>query len=244
MEAGALRDQYSMEVDVYTRSIVGFALLCLMLTVSPSCAMLMGDGTIKLFNGKNLVGWDYFLVDESVKMEDVWSVQDGLLVCKGEPLGHIHTKAKFKTNFKLFVEWRWAPGTEPGNSGVLLRINGEPRGIPRSHEAQLRRGSAGDLYGFHGMKIDGCSDRRRSANNETIGELTGFVQMTKNENNPGEWNLYEITSWGDRLSVKVNGERVNEAWGCELVEGPIGLQSEGGEIHFRSVELVPIVGEF
>ncbi len=32
----------------------------------------------------------------------------------------------------------------------------------------------------------------------------------------------------------VNGEKVNEATDCDVTAGAIGLQSEGGEIHFRS----------
>ncbi len=63
---------------------------------------------IELFNGKDLAGWEYYLVDENVKMDDVWSVKDGVLVCKGEPMGYLATKQEFK-NFKLVVEWRWAP---------------------------------------------------------------------------------------------------------------------------------------
>ena len=38
---------------------------------------------IALFNGKDLVGWEHFLVDAATKKEDVWSVKDGLLVCQG-----------------------------------------------------------------------------------------------------------------------------------------------------------------
>ncbi len=54
-----------------------------------------------------------------------------------------------------------APG-KARNSGVLLRINGEPRAIPRSYEAQLRSGDAGDLYGFQGMRLEGDAARARS----------------------------------------------------------------------------------
>ena len=79
-----------------------------------------------LFNGKDLSEWDYFLVDPAAKMSDVWSIQDGILVCKGEPQGYLATKKDY-TNFTLVVEWRWAPGTKPGNSGVLMRITGQAR---------------------------------------------------------------------------------------------------------------------
>ena len=42
---------------------------------------------VDLFYGECLDGWKYFLAEPDVKMEDVWSVKDGLLVCKGEPMG-------------------------------------------------------------------------------------------------------------------------------------------------------------
>ena len=218
-----------------------FTLLAVAAT-SLSCSLFSGAGAggdTSLFNGRDLDDWGYHLVDPDVKMEDVWSVQDGLLVCKGEPLGYIYTKKSY-TSFKLVVEWRWAPGTKPGNSGVLIRINGEPRGIPRSIEAQLASGSAGDLYGFHGMKINGDAGRFRSGKNDAIGEYTGVGGMTKAEKEPGEWNVYEITADGSRVTAFVNGTKVNEAHDCDVVSGTIGLQSEGGEIHFRQVVMKPI----
>lgn len=195
---------------------------------------------IDLFNGKDLQGWKAFLVDPAVPMEAVWSVQDGLLVCKGEPTGYLYTEKEY-TSFRLVVEWRWAPGTEPGNSGVLMRINGEPRAIPRAFEAQLMNGNAGDLYGFHGMKLTGAADRLQGGEaHELLGDFVGVGKIKANENPPGEWNRYEITLDGSNLSVSVNGEHLNEAQECDVLGGPIGLQSEGGEIHFRTVQITPL----
>jgi hypothetical protein len=195
---------------------------------------------IQLFNGKDLGGWSHYLVDSEVGMEEVWSVEDGVLVCKGEPLGHLHTASVY-TSYELVVEWRWAPGTEPGNSGVLMRINGEARGIPRSYEAQLKSGDAGDVYGFWGMKLSGEVSRQRQATgHEALGDMVGFGKIEGNENPPGEWNRYEIRLAGPDIVIQVNGKTVNQATGAEVLAGPIGLQSEGGEIHFRKVELTPI----
>ncbi len=195
---------------------------------------------VNLFNGETLDGWNAFLVEPDVPMEDVWSVEDGILVCKGEPMGYLHTTKDF-TSFKLTVEWRWAPGTEPGNSGVLMRINGEPKGLPRSIEAQLKSGDAGNLYGFHGMKLDGDPERTtREPDQELLGEFVAVSRIEGNENEPGQWNTYEITLDGSDLTVLVNGKEVNRAWDCETTKGPIGLQSEGGEIHFRKVILTPL----
>ena len=212
-------------------------LLAIVATTSFSCAFISGGNDAALFNGKNLDGWSYHLVEPEVKMEDVWSVQDGILVCKGEPLGYLHTTKNYTTDFILVVEWRWAPGTEPGNSGVLLRINGEPTGVPRSQEAQLRSGNAGDLYGFHGMKIDGDPARRSEGDSDVVGKLVKVERMASVENDAGEWNRYVIIAEGGRLTAIINGQVVNAASDCDLVAGPIGLQSEGGEIHFRRVDL-------
>ena len=195
--------------------------------------------SIALFNGKDLSGWTHYLVEPDVKMADVWSVRNGLLICKGEPMGYIATKGKY-TNFKLIVEWRWAPGKKAGNSGVLLRITGEPRALPKCAEAQLQSGKAGDIYGFHGFKVKGDANRSRTAEGDMIGKLSGVSKIKGNEKKPGQWNKYEITLSGGDLTLIINGEKVNEATGLDIVAGNIGLQSEGGEVHFRTVQLSPL----
>jgi hypothetical protein len=195
---------------------------------------------VKLFNGRDLSGWTAVSARPELRMDAVWSVRDGLVVCKGEPLGYIQTDRKF-TDFRLEVEWRWAPGQTPGNSGVFLRINGAPRPLPRCLEHQLKSGDAGDLYGFHGMKIDGDPARRVEVKNHELGgDFVGMKKLLANENPPGEWNRAEILADGPKVTTWINGRKVNEAYGCEVVAGPIGLQSEGGEIHFRTVRVTPL----
>lgn len=205
----------------------------------PATLQAKENKAIELFNGQNLSGWECFLVDEDATMKDVWSVKDGLLVCKGEPMGYLATKKEFK-NFKLIVVWRWAPGKEPGNSGVLLRITGKPMMLPRCVEAQLKSGSAGDIWAFQGFQVKSDTDRFQKRSNEAIGDFMGVAKMTGNEKAPGEWNKYEITLDGDKLTLKVNGKLVNQCHGCDVTAGQIGLQSEGGEIHFKTVKLLPL----
>ena len=74
-----------------------------------------GDKAVDLLAGDSLDGWNVFLVDSKIKKQDVWNVKDGVLVCKGEPLGYLYTKQQFQ-NFKLTLQWRWAPGKEPGTA--------------------------------------------------------------------------------------------------------------------------------
>jgi hypothetical protein len=220
-------------LTVFVTCVVAFSL-----TNATSAAENSGE-PVNLFNGECLDGWEYFLVEPDVKMEDVWSVKNGLLVCKGEPMGYCCTKKEFE-NFKLIVEWRWAPGQKPGNSGVLLRITGKPMALPKCVEGQLKNGSAGDIWAFQGFQVKGDADRFKAINHPTLGKFMGVGKIKANEKTPGEWNKYEITLDGDKLTLVVNGEKVNEAHGCDLGAGKIGLQSEGGEIHFKTVKLVPL----
>ena len=154
-------------------------------------------------------------------------------------MGYLATKGKY-TNFRLIVEWRWAPGKKPGNSGVLLRITGEPKALPKCAEAQLQSGKAGDIYGFHGFQVEGDAARSRTGDGGLTGKLSGVSKIKGNENEPGQWNKYEITLNQGNLTLIVNGEKVNEATGLDIVSGNIGLQSEGGEVHFRTVQLSPL----
>lgn len=195
---------------------------------------------IDLFNGKDLDGWQAHLVDPNVKMEDVWSVEDGILICKGEPFGFLHTKEKY-TNFRLVVEWRWVPGQEPGNSGVLLRITGDPPTfLAKCAEAQLKHGDVGDIWGFYGFEVAGAKDRFVEVDHEVIGKFKGVRKIKDAEKSAGEWNKYIVTLKGDKLYLTMNGQRVNQARNLTVEPGFIGFQSEGGVIHFRTIRLVPL----
>lgn len=196
------------------------------------------ETTTPLFNGTDLTGWSHVLVGEGVKIEDVWSVKDGVLVCKGKPVGYLFTNGSYQ-DFKLTFEWRWAPGTEPGNSGVLLRIAGKPATfMPKCVEAQLKHESAGDILGFFGATTEGSPERIQEVkDHKELGNFKGLKKIKAAEKAPGEWNRYEITLSGGNMELKVNGELVNQASGLDILAGPIGLQSEGGEIHFRNIEL-------
>ncbi len=186
---------------------------------------------IALFNGKDLSGWTFYLRDEGAKMEDVWSVSDGVLHCKGQPVGYIRTTEKY-TSFVLTVEWRWPADSRPGNSGVLVRVLEPDKVWPKCVEAQLMHQHAGDIFTIGGFPLTGDADRSR-------GRYTAKAHES-NEKPQGEWNVYEITLRGEELTLKVNGVVQNEAKGVEVVPGYIALQSEGAPIEFRRVELTPL----
>jgi hypothetical protein len=191
-----------------------------------------------LLADRSLGNWEHLLVDKTLGKADVWKVdENGVLICKGQPLGYLHTKKSYQ-DFTLSLEWRWAPGTEPTNSGVLLRIAAPPESfLPKCVEAQLQHGKAGDLYGFYAANINAEAERLKLMENEKIGKFKAVPRLTGTEKPAGEWNLYEITVKGDTVELKINGELVNKAHGLDVIAGPIGLQSEGSEIHFRNIRL-------
>lgn len=187
------------------------------------------SNAISLFNGRDLTGWTPFLL-ENGKPGEVWTTQGDVLVCSGKPAGYIRTNADY-TNYVLSLDWRWAPGKEPGNSGVLLRMVGEDKVWPKSVEAQLQSGSAGDFWNIGDFAMTTDSSRLNGRNTR---------KTHGNENPPGEWNRYEIVVDKGNVVLKVNGEELNRAWNVTEVPGKICLQSEGAEIHFRNVRLVEI----
>ncbi len=185
----------------------------------------------QLFNGKDLTGLVAVVPEAAkagIKPEDVWSVKDGVLICKGNPAGYIRTADKYD-NFIIRLEWRWA--SQPGNSGVLVRMIGEDKVWPKAFEAQLHSGNAGDIIGIDNFAYSGHSAR-------TSGRRTAHTHAA--ERPAGEWNEYEIIMNEGVATLLVNGEELNRATGVEETAGPIALQSEGAEIHFRNIRLTPL----
>ena len=189
--------------------------------------------TVKLFNGKNLEGWTAYFNNQSTNPADAFSVEDGILKCKGQPIGYIATKKKYES-FELHVEWRFVPEKGAGNSGVLLRMVGPDKVWPKSIEAQLHSRNAGDIWNIGEYPMKAVADRTR-------GRRTIKANET-NEKQLGEWNRYRILLDGGDLTLEVNGLVQNTATDCEVVPGRIGFQSEGAWIEFRKIELRPIVG--
>jgi hypothetical protein len=223
-----------------TISALGIVVTLVTLTACNSTRPSSFTRSVELFNGKDLSGWTHVLAVPNVPRETVWSVRDGILVCKGAPLGVLQTERAF-TNFRLVVEYRWAPGLKPGNNGILTRINGPARPVPRCAEVQLQHGNAGDVLGLQGMLVASGQPRYFEVTNHAVaGDIRG-VKKTADATRPtGEWNRVEVLAKGDAYTVWMNGTEVNAATGVEVRSGQIGLQSEGGEIHFRRVILTPL----
>lgn len=182
--------------------------------------------------------WKHFSENPQTKLSDVWQLRDGVLICRGTPKGYLYLDHDF-TDFTLRLEWRWPEGKKPGNGGVLFRITGPNKIWPRSLEAQINAGQAGDFWGLAGFALDGPAERKKTANHAQFGKLTHLKRVADLERPAGQWNEYDIIARGPIVILRINGQEVNRATGCDAPAGKICLTAEGDEIHFRNVRLEP-----
>lgn len=71
-------------------------------------------------------------------------------------------------------------------------------------------------------------------------DTLGFRGANDIEHPVGEWNRMEAMVKGDSITVKLNGVVVNEAFDVRPLKGRIQIQSEGAEVFFRKVDLIPL----
>jgi hypothetical protein len=182
-----------------------------------------------LWNGKDFAGWKRFLADENVDVDEVWSVKNGVIHCKGKPNGYMRTIDDY-SNYKLHLEWRWTE--KPTNSGVLLHASGPDKVWPRCIEAQLKSSNAGDfvLIGGTGISVGGKFIQDTSEE---------YIVVPKKEQSSeraaGQWNVYDIICRGDAITLHVNGVLQSEGTKATDTSGKICLQSEGSPIEFRNI---------
>jgi hypothetical protein len=183
---------------------------------------------IFLFNGKDLNNWVFKLKDPSVDPATVFRVENEVIHIAGAPFGYMRTKKSY-SDYKLHVEWRWP--YEATNSGVFVHVQAPDTIWPKCVECQLQAGNAGDFICMNGADMKERTDKTKP-----------FVHKMVNssEKIAGEWNSMDITCSGSIIEVMVNGVLQNKGTNLNLSEGSVCLQSEGKEIEFRNVFLIPL----
>lgn len=185
------------------------------------------EGFVPLFDGKSLEGW------ETVGgQEGNWSVEDGIIVTKGEGGGWLSTKKSYG-NFVLSLEYRLVPG---GNSGIFIRS---------PHE--------GDPA-YVGMELQVLDDEADWYKNlqpyQYCGSVYGVIPAKRGHTKPaGEWNRMVITAEGPQITVRLNGETIvdgnledhsdaaEQHPGIKRKDGYIGLQSHSERVEFRDIKI-------
>ncbi|MHA7131666.1 3-keto-disaccharide hydrolase [Algoriphagus namhaensis] len=178
---------------------------------------------VELFNGQNLDGWKLSENPES------FQVEDGVIKVAG-PRAHAFyvgevSDAMFE-DFELLVEVKTMPRA---NSGIFIHTEFQENGWPnKGYEIQVNQShkdwrKTGSVYSFQDVR-------------ET------FVK-------DGEWYTQHVTVRGDQITVKVNGEVINEydesdvrsgdLGDKKLSSGTIALQAHDPEsvIYYRSIKI-------
>jgi hypothetical protein len=120
----------------------------------------------------------------------VWKVDQGVL--KGsDPRGTWIVSEKEYGDFVLEFEWKLG---EQGNSGCGLRF--PLKGDPAYDGIELQMVDPG-YYNFQKVR-----------DNELAGALYSALAPTKQVYKSGEWNTYEVTCKGPRITVVLNGQKV------------------------------------
>ncbi|MCC7085632.1 MAG: DUF1080 domain-containing protein [Pirellulales bacterium] len=73
-------------------------------------------------------------------------------------------------------------------------------------------------------------------------DVTGFRGREDLASPHGEWTTCEIVARGNSLEYYVNGKLANRAAGLSVSAGKIFLQTEGAELWYRNIELMPLNG--
>lgn len=220
--------------------LVCVALGMALVTASRVAANDPAPGFTALFNEKDFTGWKVPEGDGGH-----WKVVDGVIDYDAESESKadksLWTEREYG-DFVLNVDWRIkeTPYVNPNVPYILpdgshaRDIHGKEMkmALPDSDSGILLRGSgrnqiniwcwpigSGEMYGYR-MNRQNSPEVRAAA-----------TPRTQADKPVGEWNHYEITMKGDRVTVLLNGVKVIDNAQMPGVEtkGPIGLQHHGGK---------------
>ena len=208
-------------------------------------------GFVALFNGKNLDGWwglktedpakwmalspDALAAKKQASIEDIhkhWKVEDGVLVNDGQGL-YLSTEKNYG-DFELLVDYKTVAKAD---SGIYLR------GVPQVQIWDTTK---------EGGKWNLGADKGSGGlwNNPKGG--AGKDPKVLADKPLGQWNSFRIIMVGNIVTITLNDKLVvekaplNNYWDRKtpiekrkplIEEGPIQLQTHGGEIRWRNIYL-------
>ncbi|MCI0638692.1 MAG: DUF1080 domain-containing protein [Gemmataceae bacterium] len=183
---------------------------------------------VNLMPGKDLQGWKRVPIAPDTKLADKnpWKVAGDILECDGIGIKEMLLHETERTNGVFHVKWRFRKVNDKNdyNGGVYVRTSLDGKVW---HQAQVAHQDKppryADLFG------DTLVDNKTT---KFLAEGTG----AKLAHPPGEWNIYDITCSGSKISVAVNGKPAT-AWNdCKVLKGYVGLQAEFYFIEFKNLK--------
>lgn len=174
------------------------------------------SGSILLFNGKDLSGWEYGAVPpaknpppreklegKNETSDGVFLVKDGLLIATGKKVRSLYTTKEYNKDFRLKFDFRTVADKPKNNSGLFIR---GPQ-----------------------LQLDATN----------TGGLTGVFRAIKNFK-LGDWNEIDVTVKGTEAICMCDGEPISKKPMQVPATGTIGLQSEYGQFEFRRIRLLEL----
>lgn len=220
------------------------------------------EGFIALFNGKDLAGWKVPEGDGGH-----WKVIDGVIDydARSEARGDksLWTQREFG-NFILRIDWRIkeTPYTNPGVPYILpdgthaRDIHGKEMrmALPDSDSGVIIRGDAKNQFNIWCWPIGSGEMYGYRTDPKVSPEVRAAVTPRTQADKPvGEWNRFEITVRGNRVTAVLNGKTVIP--GADLpgltAKGAVGLQHHGAMrdgkwtsppalVQFRNIYIKPL----
>jgi hypothetical protein len=201
-------------------------------------------GLQKVISGENPEGVPVNWIQVNTEPE-TWKLKGDELICIGHPIGVIRSENKYE-NFLLHIEWKhMEPG---GNSGTFVWSDAEPgdNRLPNGVEVQMleldwvklntRDGKTPPLAYVHG-EIFGVGGVETVPDNPRGRRSKSIENRCKGK---GEWNTYDVVCVDGTIKLSVNGKFVNGISKSTKKAGYICLESEGAEIHFRNIRVIPL----
>lgn len=172
-----------------------------------------------------LGGWTTLVDGSSMTMADFaawgklgegnWSMGEGTLQGRAGKMGYLVSPQSY-TDFEIRAEF-WAD--KPANSGIFIRCQ-DPKnvGAANSYEVNIFDTRPDPSYGT-----------------AAIVDFAKVAQPYPQAAN--QWNTFHITAKGDHLVVVFNGQKTVDIKNGKFRSGPVALQSAGGTIRWRKVEI-------
>ena len=194
-------------------------------------------GFTSLFNGKDFTGWKVPPGDNGH-----WKVVDGVIDydarSEAKKEKSLWSDRSFK-DFVLLIDWRLKkePGFKHlvpviGPDGLTKKVNGKDlmEEVDDVDSGIYLRGSSKSQVNIWPWSIGSGEVYGYRTDPKMPPEVRAGVTPKKKADKPrGEWNTFEITMKGDRLTVKLNGEEVisNAQLPGVPAQGPLALQHHG-----------------
>jgi len=141
-----------------------------------------------------------------------WSVVDGAMQATSGN-GYLVTAMPYG-DFQITLEF-WV--TDDANSGVFIR-GGDPSTITPANAYEV-------------------NINQKAPSGFGTGAVVGVAKPAAIPPTGGQWNTYDITARGTRLTVLVNGMQTVNADDSKHARGVIALQYGAGTVKFRNVRI-------